>query len=203
MRLIKVCRMRDAANIQGVERAGADWIGFIFHPASPRYVSEIPAYLPQQARRVGVFVDAPKERIIETASLFGLELVQLHGSESPRFCEEIRQTGIGVIKSLSVGDRFPDETATEYRDTCDYFLFDTQTKLHGGSGRRFDWNLLSDYSGDTPFLLSGGIAPHDTGILKTLLHPKLIGIDINSRFEITPAKKDLQKIRHFIATLKS
>lgn len=195
--------MREAVNIHEVEQSGADWMGFIFYPKSPRFVSEIPAYLPQKAKRVGVFVNEPKEIIIETASLFGLDFVQLHGNESPGFCNEMDRDRLKIIKSFRVGDKFPNEEVEPYYGKCDYFLFDAKTSLYGGSGKKFNWDILSDYRGETPFLLSGGIAPGDAEALKEFSHPKCIGIDINSRFEIAPAQKDARKIEQFISMLKS
>ncbi len=195
--------MREAVNIHEVEQSGADWMGFIFYPKSPRFVSEIPAYLPQKAKRVGIFVNEPKEIIIETASLFGLDFVQLHGNESPGFCNEMDRSRLKIIKSFRVGDKFPNEEVEPYHGKCDYFLFDAKTSLYGGSGKKFNWNVLSDYRGETPFLLSGGIAPGDAEALKYFSHPKCIGIDINSRFEIAPAQKDVQKVEQFISMLKS
>lgn len=203
MKLVKVCGMREAANIREVEQSGADWMGFIFYPESPRFVSEIPVYLPEKARRVGVFVNESKERIIETASLFGLDLVQLHGDESPEFCNEMKEIRLTTIKSFRIGDHFSNEEVEPYHGKCDYFLFDAQTSLYGGSGKKFNWNVLSDYRGETPFLLGGGIAPADAEALKAFSHPKCVGTDINSRFEIAPAQKDAQQIKQFIATLKT
>ena len=203
MKLVKVCGMREATNIREVEQARADWIGFIFYPESPRFVHEVPDYLPRKAKRVGVFVNASKEKINETASLFGLDLVQLHGNESPEFCENIRRSGVKVIKSFRVGDEFKEEEVEPYHGKCDYFLFDTQTSLYGGSGEKFNWETLSNYRGNTPFLLSGGITLGDAEALKAFSHPKCIGVDINSRFEIAPSRKDVQKVKHFISNLKT
>ncbi len=203
MKLVKVCGMRETANIREVEQAGADWMGFIFYPESPRFVREVPDYLPRKAKRAGVFVNASKEKICETVSLFGLDLVQLHGHESPGFCEDIRRIGIKVIKSFRFGDQFGEEEVESYHGKCDYFLFDSPTSLYGGSGEKFDWGTLSNYCGNTPFLLSGGITPGDAGALKAFSHPKCIGVDINSRFEIAPAQKDVQKVKHFISNLRT
>ncbi|MPM55523.1 N-(5'-phosphoribosyl)anthranilate isomerase [bioreactor metagenome] len=148
-------------------------------------------------------MNEPKEIIIETASLFGLDFVQLHGNESPGFCNEMDRSRLKIIKSFRVGDKFPNEEVEPYHGKCDYFLFDAKTSLYGGSGKKFNWNVLSDYRGETPFLLSGGIAPGDAEALKEFSHPKCIGIDINSRFEIAPAQKDARKIEQFISMLKS
>jgi phosphoribosylanthranilate isomerase len=203
MKLVKVCGMREATNIREVEQAGADWIGFIFYPESPRFVHEVPDYLPRKSKRVGVFVNAPKEKISETISLFGLDLVQLHGNESPEFCENIRRSGVKVIKSFRVGDEFKEEEVEPYHGKCDYFLFDTQTSLYGGSGEKFNWETLLNYRGNTFFFLSGGITPGDAEALKTFSYPKCIGVDINSKFEISPAVKDAKLVKQFIKVIKN
>ena len=201
--------MRDADNIREIENSGADWMGFIFHPQSPRFVSEIPDYLPEKAKRVGVFVNQLMESIIKTATAFRLDMVQLHGSESPKFCKELRAIDqanrnslLPIIKAFSIGNEFPSETVKSYEGACDYFLFDTKTPMHGGSGRKFNWNVLSDYRGETPFLLSGGISSDDAENILAFSHPKCIGIDINSRFEISPALKDVELIKQFIKQIK-
>lgn len=200
--IIKVCGMRDAENIREIEQAGVDWMGFIFHPKSPRYVSEVPDYLPQKTKRIGVFVNETKERILEITARFALDFVQLHGNESPDFCNEIGDNGLKIIKAFSIENEFPSEKVNAYHGTCDYFLFDTKTPSYGGSGKKFNWDVLSDYHGETPFLLSGGISPDDIDIVKSFSHPKCIGIDINSKLEIEPAFKDVELVKQFIDKIK-
>ena len=193
--------MRDTENIREVEQAGVDWMGFIFHRKSPRYVSRVPVYLPKNAKRVGVFVNQRMENIVETAMLFQLDFVQLHGNESPEFCDELGKNGLKIIKAFSIENEFPAEKVSAY-DKCAYFLFDTKTPSHGGSGKKFNWDVLSDYHGETPFLLSGGISPNDIGSIREINHPTCIGIDINSKFEIKPALKDVELIKQFIDKIK-
>lgn len=200
--------MRDAENIRQIENSGVDWMGFIFHPESSRYVSEIPDHLPQKAKRVGVFVNETREKIIETAARFALDLLQLHGNESPELCMELREKNltiwkppVPIIKAFSVENDFPIETVKKYEGVCDYFLFDTKTPLHGGSGKKFKWEILSRYKGKTPFLLSGGISPEDVLNILRFNHPMCIGIDINSKFEISPALKDVNLVKRFINKL--
>lgn len=200
--IIKVCGMSEAHNIRDVERAGADWMGFIFYPKSSRYVSVIPHYLPDNAKRVGVFVNEKKEKILETVSLFGLDLVQLHGDETPAFCDEIGKNGLRVIKTFSIGNDFPSETINAYHHKCDYFLFDTKTPQYGGSGKKFNWDILSQYHGETSFLLSGGISHEDMDAIVSFSHPQFIGIDINSQFEIKPALKDVELVKQFIDKIR-
>lgn len=194
--------MRDAENIREIEKLDVDWIGFIFYPNSPRFVSEVPNFLSEKINRVGVFVNESKEKIIEKVSHFGLNLVQLHGNESPEFCDEMGKIGLKVIKAFSIGNDFPTETVNAYLNKCDYFLFDTKTPSYGGSGKKFNWEVLSKYRGETPFLLSGGISWEDVENIRQLSHPKFIGIDINSKFEISPAVKDVELVKQFIDKIR-
>lgn len=200
--IVKVCGMRDAENIREVEALGVDWMGFVFHRTSPRFVGELPDYLPQRAKRVGVFVDETEEQIMETVQLFRLDMVQLHGHETPDFCSRIRSKGLKVIKAINVQNTFSTEEVSFYEGACDYFLFDTKTPLPGGSGQKFDWSSLSAYRGTTPFLLSGGISPDDADRVEAFVHERCIGIDLNSRFETSPAYKDIHLLRSFIDKIK-
>ena len=201
--IIKVCGMREAENIRAVEQSGADWTGFIFYPKSPRFVKEVPKYLPGKTKKIGVFVNESNEKIIETVARFQLDMVQLHGGESPEFCDELAKNGIRIIKVFSVGtESFPSENVSRYEGKCDYFLFDTQTAEYGGSGRKFDWHVLSEYRGNTPFLLSGGISPDDIEEIREFSHPQFVGIDINSRFESAPAQKNIPLLKLFIDKIK-
>ena len=200
--IVKVCGMRDAKNIQEVERLGIDMMGFICWPKSPRYVSEVPAYLPK-CPRVGVFVNPMLEYVQQSSLTFGFSLIQLHGSESPEFCQEVREkTGLKVTKAISIFSKEDLALANQYEGFADLLLFDTKCKTVGGSGQQFNWDILSDYRSSLPFLLSGGIGPEDAERLKQWHHNKCIGIDINSRFELEPGIKDTEKIKSFIRTIR-
>ena len=193
--IIKVCGMRDADNIREVEKLGIDWMGFIFWPKSSRYVSERPAYLPQKCKRVGVFVNATIDDIRQHIADYSLDIVQLHGHESTDSIRSLRSLcgdAISIIKAFNIATKEDLEATTPYAGLADYFLFDTKGPSVGGNGEKFDWSVLEVYNGDTPFLLSGGIGPDDTGRILDYHHPKCIGIDLNSRFEIEPGIKILQ-----------
>lgn len=200
--IIKVCGMRDADNIRAIDDLGVDWLGFIFYPKSPRYVDNVPIILPTNAKRVGVFVNESIETIKSISRQYALDIVQLHGSESPEMCSTLSEEGFKVIKAFSVKDVFPTDLVNSYQHTCQYYLFDTQTKDYGGSGSKFSWGILSDYHGDTPFVLSGGISEDDVEQIYIMDNPQLIGIDINSRFELSPGHKDIEKIEQFIKKIK-
>ena len=186
--IIKVCGMREPENIRAVEATGTDWMGFIFFPKSPRFVENVPDYLPQQSKRVGVFVNASIDEIVEKIKPFQLQLIQLHGRETPAFCRELRQ-------------RIPAD------NDVDYFLFEskipTNGDTYGGSGQQFDWSILQRYQGSVPFLLTGGIGEEDAEQIAHFHHPQFIGIDLNSRFETAPALKDTKKIRAFVDKIRN
>lgn len=201
-KIIKVCGMRDAENICAVEALdGIDMIGFIFYPRSPRYVGRVPDYLPAHAARVGVFVNENEANVSDCIRRFHLDCVQLHGEESPALCRSLRTKGVKVIKALSIACGKDIEQADGYQDACDYLLFDTRCPQRGGSGQRFDWELLHQYQGDTPFLLSGGIGPQDAEAVSAFRHSRLAGFDLNSRFERQPGIKDVERLQAFLQTL--
>lgn len=200
--IIKVCGMRQADNIRRVEAAGVNWMGFIFYPKSPRYINLPPDYLPVNAKRVGVFVNETPQKIAECSERFSLNYIQLHGNERPETCHALRKH-TPVIKAFSVERPDDLKQTAHYEGSCDYFLFDTKCTRHGGSGRQFDWSILTHYQGLTPFLLSGGIAPESASALKQLQHPGLAGYDINSRFETMPGVKDAARIKEFITQLNN
>ena len=203
--IIKVCGMRDADNIREVEKLGIDWMGFIFWPKSSRYVSERPAYLPQKCKRVGVFVNATIDDIRQHIADYSLDIVQLHGHESTDSIRSLRSLCgdvISIIKAFNIATKEDLEATTSYEGLADYFLFDTKGPSVGGNGEKFDWSVLEVYNGDTPFLLSGGIGPDDTGRILDYHHPKCIGVDLNSRFEIEPGIKDITKLKTFLNDVK-
>lgn len=199
--MIKVCGMRDAENIREVEALGIDLMGFIFWPKSSRYVSERPAYLPTNCKCVGVFVDEDIETVRRIADDYALEFIQLHGHESADYCAQLK--GLKLIKAISVSGQDDIATYKTYEGLVDYYLFDTKCPSVGGSGLQFDWSVLSAYDGNTPFLLSGGIGPDDTERVKASHHSKCVGIDLNSRFEIGPGLKDINKLKDFLNALNN
>ncbi len=201
LQLIKVCGMRDAANIRAVEALGISLMGLIFWPKSKRYVSERPAYLPTQCKRVGVFVDEDCEKVKHIADEYALDIIQLHGSESPEYAKALRQWPL--IKAFNIATKEDLKATKPYEGIVDYFLFDTKGKSVGGNGEKFDWSVLEDYTGDTPFLLSGGIGPDDAERVKNFHHPRCMGIDLNSQFEVAPALKDVAALADFIAQLNT
>lgn len=211
--------MRDADNIRDISALGVDMIGLIFYPPSPRYVQQfssgagiIPDYAPDMGKtplRVGVFVDDMPQNIVTRVYNYKLDYVQLHGNEPRETLENLRATidpdikpKIKIIKAISVSSAEDIKKYKEYVGAADLFLFDTKCKTVGGSGEQFDWQVLQAYDGDVPFLLSGGIGPDDAERVKNFHHPKCIGIDLNSKFEIEPALKDVEKLKQFLVKVK-
>ena len=205
--MVKVCGMRDADNIREVEQfftlhssLFTFWMGFIFWPKSSRYISERPAYLPQKCKRVGVFVDEDMETIKKIVDDYALDCIQLHGNESPEQISHLSHLTPqqSIIKAFNIATKEDLKATASYAGLVDYFLFDTKGPSVGGNGEKFDWSVLGDYAGVTPFLLSGGIGPDDAARIKSFYHPKCIGIDLNSRFEIEPGIKDITKLKKFL-----
>lgn len=211
--------MRDADNIRDISALGVDMIGLIFYPPSPRYVQQfssgagiIPDYAPDMGKtplRVGVFVDDMPQNIVTRVYNYKLDYIQLYGNEPRETLENLRATidpdikpKIKIIKAISVSSAEDIKKYKEYVGAADLFLFDTKCKTVGGSGEQFDWQVLQAYDGDVPFLLSGGIGPDDAERIKNFHHPKCIGIDLNSKFEIEPALKDVEKLKQFLVKVK-
>lgn len=200
--------MREPANIRQVATLGIDWMGFIFYPKSPRYIAHEGFKMRRgeegklPCRKVGVFVNAPLEEMLMATSDYQLDYLQLHGHESPDTCYALQKRGIAVIKAFAISSSEDLEKTNEYEGRVDYFLFDTQCEGFGGSGRSFDWSVLTAYQGETPFLLSGGISSDSMEAIRQFSHPHFAGIDLNSGFEIDPAMKDVERLKVFIAGLK-
>ena len=198
--------MREPMNIEQVAQLGVDMMGFIFYPKSPRYVSQAVDRSDSDRKvcRVGVFVNDSIPDMVDRILSFSLNAVQLHGGESREVCEQLREANgeIKIIKAISVSDAGDIQKYKEYVGAVDYFLFDTKCKTVGGSGQQFDWQVLDEYDGDVPFLLSGGIGPEDVSRVHSFHHPKCVGIDLNSRFEIESGVKDVEKLRKFLLKVK-
>jgi phosphoribosylanthranilate isomerase len=204
---IKICGMKVPDNIREVAALHPDYMGFIFYPKSPRYAGnldpETTCSLPEGICKVGVFVNELPDKMLETAQKYGLDAVQLHGNESPEVCYRMKSNHITVIKAISVADKADIAQADYYQTSCDYLLFDTQTKLHGGSGMQYDWNILRYYQGNLPFFLSGGIGPEDAERVLAFRHLRLHAIDINSRFESAPGLKNSELINTFFTKIQN
>jgi phosphoribosylanthranilate isomerase len=215
---VKVCGMRDPENISALLELPIDFIGFIFYPPSSRFVGKarLDKWIPAneesfgEIKKVGVFVNAEVEEILNAVHDYRLDYIQLHGNESAEYCRELSLLWqissvrkARMIKAFAIDEEFDFSQTEAYAPYCSYFLFDTKGKKPGGNGVSFDWSLLEAYQGVTPFLLSGGLGPQSAEAVKALDFPQMSGIDINSKFEKAPAEKDIESIRNFIQEVKN
>lgn len=203
--LIKVCGLCQAEQVQALAEAGVDFLGFIFHPQSPRYCgNKKPMLSKGTSQRVGVFVNEPIKSLIQKAADWTLDYVQLHGEETTNYAFELQQHGLKVIKAFGIEKLTDFEQLVPYEKVANAFLFDTKSSARGGSGKSFDWSLLNAYQSEQPYFLSGGIGPDAVDKIQSLISndKRLWAIDINSRFERSAGDKDIEAIIHFIKTLK-
>jgi phosphoribosylanthranilate isomerase len=196
---LKVCGMREPNNIAALSDLQPDYMGFIFWAPSSRYVNETTPKLDQRIKKTGIFVDASVDYIQSSISTHQLQAVQLHGKETPNYCQLIQGFGVEVIKAFSVKNVFDFSTLEAYESSCDFFLFDTKGALPGGNGYTFDWSLLKEYPSQKPFFLSGGIGLENTQEIKELLNTDLplFAIDVNSKFELAPGLKKIEELKQF------
>lgn len=203
---IKICGMSVPENIQSALRLQPDYLGLIFHRPSPRNAfgldAETAAKLGKQVKLVGVFVNCPQEEILSLAEAYNLAVIQLHGDESPEFCQQIRERGYEVWKAAGIRSKDDFAGLESYVGKVDRFVFDSKSEARGGSGNKFDWRLLDAYNLPTDFILGGGLGPEDADSIRDIRHPRLAGIDLNSRFELSPGVKDTELLYNFIKNLR-
>lgn len=204
---IKVCGMRDPANIAAIAALRPDMMGFIFWHKSKRAACGLDPKaldsIPDSITRVGVFVNASVDEILSTARLYKLRLIQLHGDETPTFCRQICSTGLRVAKAIGIASESDIELTMQYQSDVDLLVLDTKSPQRGGTGTAYDRSLLTHYNGQVPFLMSGGIAPCDANDILQLNIPKMAGVDINSRFEAAPGIKDTAEVAKFINQVRN
>jgi phosphoribosylanthranilate isomerase len=200
---LKVCGMREEKNILKLATLKPDYIGFIFWRPSSRYVETKTPTLPTSIKKTGVFVNASIGYIQSIIKDHALQAVQLHGEETSDYCSMIKEFGVEVIKTFSIKDSFDYSHLNVYEFSCDFFLFDTKGKLPGGNGSGFDWNILASYPSQKPFFLSGGIGPENITQIKNMLKVNLplYAIDVNSKFEVAPANKNIDQLKQFKSEL--
>jgi len=213
---IKVCGITDINQAIALEAMGVDFIGFIFYPSSKRYVFnklnavDLKNFNSPHTRKVGVFVNEPVESVVQMVINTGLDMIQLHGDEEPEYYIQLREKlleasleQVDLIKVFRVGDKMPQ--LAPFNDIADFYLFDTDSKLYGGTGAHFNWELLKGNTIGKAYFLSGGIGPNDLGGIEVMKQTKagkdLFALDINSQFEIAPGIKNIEKIKSFIDAL--
>ncbi len=205
---IKVCGLRYPENVEAVCELEPEFVGYIFYPFSKRFVGEKPdpaifMISNPGIGKVGVFVNEEISRVKQIYSLYQLDLVQLHGTESPRYCQELKEEGILIIKALKPMAGRVERSMEAYKNDVHYLLFDTPGREHGGTGRKFDWELLNTISVPLPYLIGGGIGPEDGDAFRKHGFNALFGIDVNSRFELSPGMKDINLLKKFMNEIRT
>jgi phosphoribosylanthranilate isomerase len=204
---VKVCGLKNRENIREIVSCKPDFLGFVFYPQSPRYVGEnfdvrLMRSIPPYINKTGVFVNQETDTIIRLVERYGLNYVQLHGDEDTSCTTALKARKIGIIKAFRIDEKFDFRNTEPFLSICEYFLFDTKSEMYGGNGKKFDWQVLSRFCYSKPFFLSGGISPDDGDSITAFQHPHLLGIDINSGFEVIPGIKDVFKVNEFIKVIK-
>lgn len=203
---IKICGLKHPENILDVLALQPDYVGFIFHPSSKRYIGQLDAeWLAglQGAKKTGVFVNSPLDVVQAAVNDYGFQAVQLHGDESPDYCAAIRENHpVETIKAFGVGDTFDWSLLKTYEHAVDYYLFDTQSTQYGGTGRVFDWKLLTSYPSTKPYFLSGGLSHENIRGALLLNDSRLYAVDLNSKFEIKPGIKDIELLKKTFQLIK-
>ncbi|HSZ25986.1 MAG TPA: phosphoribosylanthranilate isomerase [Cytophagaceae bacterium] len=205
---IKVCGMKYSENIQELAQYKPDYLGFIFYEKSKRFVGDeldptVLKNLDDSIKKVGVFVNHSNDFIHEQVKKYNLDLLQLHGEESVAQCKELKQNGNTIIKVFQVDEAFDFATTESYKQYSDYFLFDTKSKDYGGTGIKFNWNILKRYDNEIPLFLSGGVDLKSIEEMNRLGFLNIHALDINSKFELAPATKDIKKVKLFIDHIKN
>jgi len=202
---IKICGLKNRDNIEAVTALKPDYVGFICYAPSPRFASELDdetlAVVPETISKTSVFVNETAEAIHQLIDKYHFDAIQLHGNEDPEFCAEFKGK-VMVMKAFGIDENFYFERLNQYVSSVDFFLFDTKTDKHGGSGKSFDWSLLDKYKLDVPFFLSGGLSLDNLKEVKSIKHPQFYGVDLNSRFEIEPGLKDIEKLKNAFELLR-
>jgi phosphoribosylanthranilate isomerase len=202
---IKICGLKHRDNIEAVTALKPDYVGFICYAPSPRFASELDdetlAVVPETISKTAVFVNETAEAIHQLIDKYHFYAIQLHGNEDPEFCAEFKDK-VTVFKAFGIDRDFDFERLNQYVGSVDFFLFDTKTDKHGGSGKSFDWSLLDKYKLDVPFFLSGGLSLDNLEEVKSIKHPQFYGVDLNSRFEIEPGLKDIEKLKDAFKLLR-
>mgnify|MGYP000222741637 CR=1 FL=1 len=208
---IKICGMKYPENIQEIAEFQPDYLGFIFYSISKRYVldenkeafSDFIFKGDLRIQKVGVFVNEEIKNIIHIATAFDINIIQLHGDETPEFCENLKLLDFKIIKAFGINEDFDFAVLGEYSEVCDYFLFDTKSKEFGGTGKHFDWNLLKQYNNSKPIFLSGGLDIVDIQTIHDLLKDLNIhALDFNSKLEVDYGLKDVEKCKELISMVK-
>jgi len=203
---IKICGLKHPDNIREVMALQPDYIGFICYPGSKRFVDKLnPNWVNglKGVKKTGVFVNADIHDVKAAIEQYGFQAIQLHGVETPAYCASLKNPGVEIIKAFGVNEQFDWTTTNAYENVADYYLFDTKSDQHGGTGKRFNWALLEGYTGTKSFFLSGGISAENIANALQLSDDRLYALDLNSRFETTPGTKDIALLRNTLQTINN
>ena len=202
---LKVCGMKYKDNMEAVASLQPDYMGFIFYDKSSRFFDTDIPQISKSIKKAGVLVNTELETVIEKIKQHSLDTVQLHGKESPEYCNTLSEFDIEIIKVFSIKDEFNFKELNPYKDSVDYFLFDTKGKLPGGNGYTFNWDVLKDYPLTIPYFLSGGIGLNEIDKIAAFKNSPAskycYAIDVNSKFEIEPGLKNINELEKFIELL--
>lgn len=207
---IKVCGVTQLKQLQQLEALNVDYAGLIFYKDSPRFMGDkLSGKEIKDAdfdlKKVGVFVNPSYSELLDAIDDYGLDIVQLHGNETPEMCQDLSES-VEVIKAFRIEDASADidKMVEPYDAVCDYYLFDTAglKESFGGTGKQFDWSILNKAKIEKPFFLSGGIGPDDAAKIKAFKHPDFFAIDVNSKFETEPGVKDMAALLKFLQAFK-
>lgn len=210
---IKICGIKYQDNLEAIAAFQPDYLGFIFYPKSKRFMaeelqSEKVIAATTEIQRVGVFVNEPIPSLLKAAKTFDLSVLQIHGDESPAYLQELQlllehyPKPLKVVKAFGVAEDFDFNELEAYKPFVDYFLFDTKTKAYGGSGKQFNWSILEQYDNEKPLWLSGGIGVEELEEVAQLKDLNLHLIDMNSRLELKPGLKDINKTKQAIEKIR-
>ena len=193
---LKVCGIKDTVNYQELVNLEPEFVGLNFYKKSSRYVGQEKNFIKKDTTALtGVFVDEDPEEIQRISGSYNLDYLQLHGSESASYCNDLYKAGFNLIKVFRVGDDFDFTVLEPYLETCRYFLFDTAGRQPGGNGTVFNWHLLHYYPYDKPYFLAGGLSPENIDEVLKLDFPQLFAVDVNSGYEDSPGIKNIKKVK--------
>jgi len=202
---IKICGLKHPGNINEIADLKPDYMGFICYAPSPRFATDLQTKtldaLPASIYKTAVFVNEDAETITKLIDTYNFNVIQLHGNEDPEFCRSFKHK-VTVIKAFGLDKDFDFERLNNFTGSVDYFLFDTKTDLHGGSGKSFDWGLLDNYKLDIHFFLSGGLSLDNLEEVRSINHRQFYGVDLNSKFEIGPGLKNIDKLKKAFELLR-
>lgn len=207
MTLVKICGLKDSENLKAAIDAGAAFVGFVFFEGSPRNIdfhtaANLRQLTPESVKAVGLFVNPDDETLEKFAVGLKLDMIQLHGDETPDRVMDIKRAfGIPVMKAIRIGDKDDLQQLDEFQPVADWLLFDVKVEgEHGGTGKSFDWSLLRRRKIEKPWMLSGGLNAGNVASALGILRPK--AVDVSSGVEIERGVKDAAKIRAFIEKVK-